>query len=362
VIAAREPRQRPLHARLLHVDSRGRFTHAARGRWTDALRRADVVVANDAGTLPASLFAVHVESGSPIEVRLAGSRMLDVADKPRFAAVLFGAGDWRTRTEDRSPPPRIVAGDRIRTPSLAATIERTLGHPRLVELRFDASAAQFWRGLARDGRPVQYSHVAVPLALWDVWTPIAARPVAFEPPSAGFSLDWRSIGAMRARGVRFATLTHAAGLSSTGDSALDARLPLAEPYAIPASTALAIRRARDAGGRVVAVGTTVVRALEHAASRDGVVRAGAGLADQRIGPGTKLAVVDAILTGTHEAGTSHHDLLRAFVDADTLRAIDAEVDARGYRTHEFGDSMLVARAPRAWARCPVSFGDRVTAH
>src|SRR5439155_14039968 len=113
------------------------------------------------------------------------------------------------------------------------------------------------------------AHVPEPLALWDVWTAIAGPPVAFEPPSAGFALDWRALAALRARGIAFATLTHAAGISSTGDDDLDRRLPFDEPYHIPRTTAAAIRRVRARGGRIVAVGTTVVRALEHAATWDG---------------------------------------------------------------------------------------------
>jgi S-adenosylmethionine:tRNA ribosyltransferase-isomerase len=151
------------------------------------------------------------------------------------------------------------------------------------------------------------------------------------------------IGALRERGIGFVTLTHAAGISSTGDAALDARLPFAEPYSIPARTARAIRQTRDRGGRVIAVGTTVVRALEHAASLHGVVCAGASLADQRIGAGTKLEIVDALLSGTHEPGTSHYELLRAFTDDLRLREVAAALDARGYRTHEFGDSLLIER-------------------
>ena len=119
------------------------------------------------------------------------------------------------------------------------------------------------------------------------------------------------------RGVAFATITHAAGISSTGDDELDRRLPFDEPYRIPPATAAAIRRSRTRGGRIVAIGTTVVRALEHAATRDGRVRAGDGLATQRIGPATVLHVVDAILSGTHEPGTSHYDCC-AFTDQATL--------------------------------------------
>jgi hypothetical protein len=147
---------------------------------------------------------------------------------------------------------------------------------------------------------------------------------------------------MRARGTLFASITLAAGISSTGDPELDRRLPFDEPYRIPDATASAIRRTRSAGGRIVAVGTTVVRALEHAAARAGVVRPGHGVADQRLGPSSSLRVVDAILSGTHEPGSSHYQLLRAFLDDATLAEVSAALEARGYRTHEFGDSMLVA--------------------
>src|SRR5205085_2410704 len=149
---------------------------------------------------------------------------------------------------------------------LTASVECLLGHPRLVSLRFDGTPDAIWAGLAHHGRPIQYAHVPVPLALWDVWTSIAGPPVAFESPSAGFALDWGTLAALRGRGIAFATLTHAAGISSTGDIELDRRLPFDEPYRIPPATAAAIRRVRARGGRVVAVGTTVVRALEHAAT------------------------------------------------------------------------------------------------
>src|SRR5262249_3072678 len=152
-----------------------------------------------------------------------------------------------------------------------------------------------WAALARHGRPIQYAHMARDLALWDVWTPVAAAPAAFEPPSAGFALDWRTLGRLRARGIGFATLTHAAGISSTGAPVLDRRLPLDEPYRIPEATARKIAQTKGGGGRIVAIGTTVVRALEAAAARDGIVHAGDGVATQRIGPATRLAVVDAIL-------------------------------------------------------------------
>jgi S-adenosylmethionine:tRNA ribosyltransferase-isomerase len=187
------------------------------------------------------------------------------------------------------------------------------------------------------------------LALWDVWTAVAGPPAAFEAPSAGFALDWMALAAMRARGVAFATITHAAGLSSTGDGELDRRLPLDEPYRIPPTTAGAIWLAMERSGRIVAVGTTVVRALESAAAVVGRPPAGEGLATLRIGPASALRVVDAVLTGVHEPGTSHHELLRAFVDDATLRRVDTALMGCGYRTHEFGDFVLIERSRAAEA-------------
>jgi S-adenosylmethionine:tRNA ribosyltransferase-isomerase len=151
-----------------------------------------------------------------------------------------------------------------------------------------------------------------------------------------------------ARGVAFATVTHAAGLSSTGDGELDRRLPFDEPYRIPPTTARAVGWVRERRGRIVAVGTTVVRALESAAL-GGRVREGEGMATLRIGPATALWVVDAVLTGVHEPGTSHHELLRAFVDDATLRRVVTELMGRAYHSHEFGDSVLIERSRAAEA-------------
>jgi S-adenosylmethionine:tRNA ribosyltransferase-isomerase len=338
---ARLPIQRPDGAKLAAIDAHGVIEHGARSRFAELLLAGDLVVANDAATLPASLAGIHVPTGAAIEVRLAQRRSLDPQDVHEFVAVVFGAGDHHMRTEDRAPPPELAPGDVLALGPARATIVMRLGHPRLVLLRFAGTARDVWAALARHGRPIQYAHVASDLALWDVWTSIAALPAAFEAPSAGFALDWRTLDRLRARGIDFATLTHAAGISSTGDAGLDRLLPLDEPYRIPEATAHAIAEAKARGGRVIAVGTTVVRALESAASRDGTVRSGAGVATQRIGPATRLAVVDAILSGTHEPGSSHYELLGAFAAARTLRAAGRELEERGYRTHEFGDSVLV---------------------
>jgi S-adenosylmethionine:tRNA ribosyltransferase-isomerase len=220
-----------------------------------------------------------------------------------------------------------------------------LNHPRYVLLNFEGSPRQIWEGLARHGRPIQYAHVPTPLALWDTWTAIAGPPVAFESPSAGFVLDWRMLASMAAQGVRFGSITHAAGISSTGDAELDALLPFDEPYRIPASTARIVAEAQRRGGRIIAIGTTVVRALEHAAAMfDGHVPAGERLATQKIGSFSKLRVANAFLSGVHEPGSSHRELLRAFVGDQRLSRMDEELHAREFQTHEFGDSVFVEKA------------------
>lgn len=346
MIAAGEPVQRPLDAKLLFVRGGTSIEHWPRSALVELLRPGDLVVANDAVTLPASLSGTHLPTGRSVEVRLAGRRSLDPADVTCFLAVIFGTGDYRIRTEDRPAPPTLAPGERLQLGPLHAAVERLEDHPRLLRIRFHGAAHQIWSGIARHGKPIQYAHVSQPLALWDTWTPIAGTPAAFEPPSAGFVLSWETVRSMIDKGIEFATLTHSAGLSSTGDPQLDSRLPFDEPYRIPVYTAQRIARAKERSARVVAVGTTVVRALEHAVSTsaDGELKAGAGLATQKIGSTTRLRVVDAILSGTHEGGTSHYELLRAFVPSKTLARMEQQLDTHAYRTHEFGDSILVEKA------------------
>ena len=341
MIAATSAVQRPADAKLLVVDAQRNIIHVPRNAFVEFLRPNDLVIANDAATLPASLTGVHQPTGQAIEVRLAGRPSLDPIDVNRFSAVVFGEGDFHTRTEDRPLPPPLLPGDKLLLGPLQAAVAEPLGHPRLVSLLFHGTADEIWAGLASHGKPIQYSHLQTSLELWDVWTKVAGAPVAFEPPSAGFILDWEVLSTIREHGARFATVTHAAGISSTGDDDLDRLLPFDEPYQIPDSTAKAVEITRQRGGRVIAVGTSVVRALEAAATDDGHLHVGDGLARGKIGPTTRLRVVDAILSGTHEPGTSHYELLRAFLEDSTLERATAELTARGYKTHEFGDSVLI---------------------
>jgi S-adenosylmethionine:tRNA ribosyltransferase-isomerase len=332
------PRSAPLAERLLGVDPQtGEMKDATVGDLGRFLRSGDLVVVNDAATLPGSL--AGTSGGEPIEVRLA-----QPLGEDRFLALLFGAGDHRQRTEDRPRPPPVGEGSVIALgPDLLAVIERVSPlSARLVEIRFSARGAALWAALYRHGRPVQYAYVPEKLALWDVQTRYATRPLCAEMPSAGRPLAWELLLDLARRGVRLAYVTHAAGLSSTGDPALDARLPLPEHFEIPVATARAVRETRASGGRVVAVGTTVTRALEGAARLGGgALGAGAGVTDLVLGPGHVRAVVDGLFTGMHEPTESHFRLLGAFAPERVLERAHAHAEAAGYLTHEFGDSMLI---------------------
>jgi S-adenosylmethionine:tRNA ribosyltransferase-isomerase len=297
-------------------------------------------VVNDAATVPASLFAV-TQRGVPIEVRLL-SRRSDAAGEERWRAVLFGAGDWRTDTEQRPAPGSLDPGERIDFgPGLAAVIaKRFRVSPRLVELTFTEQGDRFWRELYRLGKPVQYSYLARDLALAEVQTSYATRPWAVEMPSAGRPLSWSILLALAERGVRIRALTHAAGLSSTGDKAIDAAIPFDEEFEIPASTVRAVEETRARGGRVIAVGTTVVRALEGG-SAHGALAVGRGSTDLKIDGRYRPTIVSAILTGVHERTASHSALLEAFAPRMLPDQAAAHSAEHGYLGHEFGDSWLI---------------------
>ncbi len=335
------PRADPAAARLLHLDPMaGTLVDAWMRDLPTRLRAGDLLVVNDAGTLPASL--AGTSRRGPVEVRLAG--VPEDASGP-WPAVLFGTGTWRQRTEDRPAPPVLPPGERIvfGKGALAAEVIATSDvSARLVELRFDRDGAFLWSAIQAIGRPVQYSYLCGPLSLWHVQTPFGGRPWAVEMPSASWPLRLPLLRALRGRGIVVASISHGAGLSSTGDPAIDAVLPLPEPSDIRGATIEAIDRTKAVGGRVVAVGTTVVRALEgRAAEGDGPLRAGPGITGLRLGPDYAHRVVDGILTGLHEPGESHFQLLQAFAPKGLLEKAIAHAARASYLGHEFGDLSLV---------------------
>lgn len=322
--------------RLLVIDPLARrFGDYTFAELPGLLFAGDLLVLNDAATLPASLRAEN-----DLELRL-----LAAEPDGSFRAVAFGAGDWRSPTERRGPPRALALGEPLRFSAQlsARVVEIDRDEPRLLRLAFDQRGAAFWQALYAHGEPIQYSYLDAPHTLGDVQNRFSARPWAFEMPSAARPLTFGALFEIERRGARLAHITHAASISSTGSATLDARLPLAERYEVGASAVQAVARARQLGGRVIATGTSVVRALEAAAGDDGRLNIGRGHTALRLGPRSQLRVVDGLLTGLHEPGTSHFELLEAFAPCALLwRAIEhAARTGTGYLQHELGDSCLI---------------------
>ena len=333
------PRAERAEARLLHIDpASGTIVDRRLRELPSLLRAGDLVVVNDAATLPASLQGGTTRG--EVEVRLA----VACEDEREWRALLFGGGSWRQATEDRARPPRLVAGDRIEFDGglSAEVIDVSEASPRFVTLRFDRADAALWSALYEAGRPVQYSYLERALDLWNVQTAFASRPWAVEMPSAAWGLTAPILRAIEHAGVELASVTHAAGLSSTGEAELDRLLPLPERFAIPERTVESISRARARGGRVIAIGTTVVRALEgSAAAHDGELIAGSGVTDLKLDHSFRPRIVTGLLTGMHEPTTSHFALMSAFAGEALLSAAIEHAEGAGYLAHEFGDTSLV---------------------
>jgi len=332
--AARAPRDDKASVRLLVVKE-DEMEDSSIERLPDHLRSGDLLVVNDAATLPATLRGRDGRN-NPVEIRLTAQ-----LGERAWQAVAFGtgggAGDWRTPTEERPSPPRFGEGEEILiAPNFRARVrgENQLSE-RLLDLEFNLSGEELWRNLYQHGKPVQYSYLSDDLKLWSVQNVYSSRPWAVEMPSAGHALSWRLLLKLIRKGVRIVPLTHGAGLSSTGDMNIDRALPLAEKFEISPITMETVRRTKASGGRVIAVGTSVVRALESASL--GL----SGFTGLKLGPGYERKVVDGLLTGTHDVSESHYQLLRAFLPENILAGVSRRLEEENYLTHEFGDLCLI---------------------
>jgi S-adenosylmethionine:tRNA ribosyltransferase-isomerase len=337
-LVAREPPERrgvPRdRVRLLVLD---RATHQRHHVRFDALgqllRPGDRLVVNASRTLPAALDARLAWDGPPAEVRLAGRRP---------------DGAWRalvTGPDGCDPPFPIIPGLRLHFGlGLAGTLgPRDERIPRLWALHFNRSGPDLIDRLYRLGRPVRYEYVAAPWPLDAYQTVYARDPGSAEMPSAGRAFTWRVLFGLRRQGVGLTSIVLHTGLSSYRDDDLDARhLVPEEEYHVSPEAADAINATHASGGRVIAVGTTVVRALETAADEDGRVHPGHGVTRLRITADTPLRATDGLLTGLHEPEASHLDLLTAFAPAAVIQEAYAEAVERGYLWHEFGDLNLIA--------------------
>ncbi len=316
------------HVRLLVLPrSSGKVIHTRFDCLGDFLTPGDLLVVNTSRTLP-GLLKAHDEKGQPLELRLAYRRSEDT-----WGALLLDGRKQVGRSNMH-----LDFGDGFSGYVLSPDTEL----PFLWLVQFDRCCNSLLDQIYRMGLPVHYDYVpeALPLDLYQ--TVYAGEPGSVEMPSAGRAFSWELLFKLHREGVDLAGLSLHTGLSSTRNDALDATHPVfPEEFQVPDATALAVNAARKRGGKVIAVGTTVVRTLETIASQDGLVEPKSGWTYLHIDGTRRLRVVNALLTGLHEPRSSHLDLLSAFVEPSRLQEAYQEAIQRGYLWHEFGDMNLI---------------------
>jgi S-adenosylmethionine:tRNA ribosyltransferase-isomerase len=304
----------------------GRITHAHFAELPTVLCPGDLVVVNVSATLPASV---------------PGRRRDGSAVRVHFATRAPGLDErWRVlelRSATGAHPVRGRAGESVavRGGELALVAPYASGS-RLFLARYDGD------GLPEDlmrrvGAPIRYGYVERSWPLEAYQNVYATTPGSAEMPSAGRPFTDRLITALAARGVAVAPITLHTGVSSPERH----EPPFPEPYAVPAATARLLEATRAAGGRVIAVGTTVVRALETVVHENGSVHPGAGWTGLVIDPERGVSAVDGLITGWHEPEASHLQMLAAIAGEELLERSYEQAIAHGYLWHEFGDSHLI---------------------
>ena len=321
--------------RLLVIDrATGRVEHSHFDKIDDYVRENDLLVFNSSRTLPASLRGCDCSAahGPCMEVRLAER----LPDDSWLALLLCEQGD--PFGCGLRPEMQIEFAE-----GLSATVlERDASIPRLWKLRFSTSGTQLVDLIYRLGKPIRYEYVSAPWDLDYYQTVYAREPGSAEMPSAGRAFTWKLLLDLKRRGVDAAYIVLHAGLSSYMDDELDAQHPSSEEeYLVSATTAEKINLTRAKDGRVIAVGTTVVRALESVVDETGCVTGVHGYTRLKIDNHHRLKAVDGLLTGLHEPEASHLNLLSAFLPAEQIRAAYEEAIARKYLWHEFGDLNLI---------------------
>jgi S-adenosylmethionine:tRNA ribosyltransferase-isomerase len=303
---------------LVTSDGGSQVSHARFNDLPDFLLPGDLLVVNDSATLPAALAAWRLDR-TPLTLHL---------------STPLSNGLWvvEPREVDVSEGEIVdLAGGGV-----ATVLSRHAGSQRLWLARLDLPAPVL-DYLLEWGRPITYGYIGEEWPLEMYQTVYTREPGSAEMPSAGRAFSSRVIHSLEERGVGFRTLTLHTGVSSLeGDEA-----PYAERYAVPAETASAIAATKARGGRVIAVGTTVVRALETATDEHGLVTARNGWTDVVITPERGVRVIDGLLTGFHEPRSSHLWMLEAIAGRRHLAvAYDAALQGR-YLWHEFGDLHLL---------------------
>ncbi len=304
----------------------GRIRHARFADLPSFLSPGDLVVINVSATLPAALRAQR-EDGMTIDLHLS-------TPAPRLTESY-----WLVELRlDGAPFGSLEGRERLRLPEggRATVLAPYAGGTRLWLARLDLPGT-VESYLARHGRPIRYGYVDRPWPLPAYQNVYALQPGSAEMASAGRPFTAELVTTLVARGVLVAPVTLHTGVSSPERH----EPPYAERYRVPAETARLVNAVRAWGGRVIAVGTTVVRALETTARRDGTVAAGEGWTDLVITRERGLRVVDGLLSGWHEPAASHLELLHAAAGGALLERCYNEALEHGYLWHEFGDSHLI---------------------
>ena len=303
------------------------ISHHTFSELPELLDPGDVVVINISATIPAALPAT-ASDGTAVRVHFA-TRAPQLDD------------DWRVveiRSADGTMPHRLGAGERLELRGGAALdlIAPYASGQRLMLARF-CCALLVDEYLERNGEPIRYSHVSRPWPLEAYQNVYAVSPGSAEMPSAGRPITRELISRLVAREIAVAPITLHCGVSSPESH----EPPFPEWYEVPERTAERIAQARRRGGRVIAVGTTVVRALESAGGPDRCSCARSGWTGLVVTPDCGVSIVDGLVTGWHEPEASHLMMLEAIAGPELLaRSYAAALDA-GYLWHEFGDSHLI---------------------
>jgi S-adenosylmethionine:tRNA ribosyltransferase-isomerase len=304
----------------------GNLVHACFAELSRFLHRGDLLVVNTSATLPAAVPARM--NGDEVELHLSTPAGAEGGDVPWVIEL---------RTVDRRPM-RAPIGARLELPGAAHAelVAPYLGSTRLSVARLSLGAP-VEDYLARHGHPIRYRHTEVDLPIGAYQTVFAHEPGSAEMPSAARPFAAELVTELVSAGVLIAPVTLHCGVSS-----LEAgETPYPERYRVPSETARLVNAVHGWGGRVIAVGTTVVRTLETVAAVDGTVRPGDGLTRLVVTPDRGLRAIDGLITGWHEPESSHLTLLEAAAGTDLVRRSYDAAHAAGYRFHEFGDSHLI---------------------
>jgi S-adenosylmethionine:tRNA ribosyltransferase-isomerase len=304
----------------------GRLVHARFADLPSYLRSGDLVVVNVSATLPASLPATR-DDGTRLELHLSTPAARLARDHWLVELRQEGSPFGEARPHERFDLP---AGGRVRLLAPYASGARLW----LARLIVPGTVESY---LGRHGRPIRYGYVSQEWPLDAYQNAYAIEPGSAEMASAGRPFTPELVTRLVAQGTLVAPVTLHTGVSSPERH----EPPYPERYRVPSETARLVNAVHGWGGRVVAVGTTVVRALETTARPDGTVEAGEGWTNLVVTPERGLWTVDGVLSGWHEPAASHLQLLRAVAGDELLERCYREALAHGYLWHEFGDSHLV---------------------